>query len=62
MTRIRASTQINDDDHLLLTDADKATLLAAIESNPTTGQYEVAEIYRNADGQIVVVYDATTES
>ena len=57
MQQIRASTQLNDDESRLLTDEQKATILAAITSDPAAGNFTIVEMYRNDGGQIVVVYD-----
>ena len=57
MQQIRASSQLNDDESRLLTDDQKASIAAAIVSDPAAGNFTISEIYRNSSGQIVVVYD-----
>ena len=57
MQTIRASSQINDDESRLLTDDQKATIAAAILSDPESGNYTISEMYLNDEGKLVVVYD-----
>lgn len=57
MQKIRASTQLLDDESRLLTDEQKSSIAVAIVSDPEAGNFTVSEIYRNASGQIIVVYD-----
>ena len=57
MQQIRASSQINDDESRLLTDDQKATIAAAILSDPESGNYTISEMYLNDEGKLVVVYN-----
>ena len=57
MQKIRASSQFNDDESRLLTDAQKASIAVLITSDPAAGDFTIKDMYRNDTGQIVVVYD-----
>ena len=55
--RIRASTQINDDESRFLTDEQKERVSAAVLSDPEAGQFTVKEMFLNSEGNLVVVFE-----
>jgi len=57
MSQVRMSTQVNDDESRLLTDANKLVLQRAVQSIPDPGQYTVVRIKREADGQFALEWD-----
>lgn len=57
--KIRASTQLNDDLGLLMTEEQQAALAAAIRSLPETGEYTIVKLKLNADKVMVIEYEDT---
>ena len=59
--RIRASTQIFDDLHLLLTPEDVERLSKAVISDPSSGEHRVYELKRLPDGKFAIVWESEPE-
>lgn len=59
--KVRASTQIFDDAHLLVTPADLERLAKAIVTEPASGEHKVYAIKRLPSGEYVFDFESDPE-
>ncbi len=59
--KVRASTQIFDDGHLMLSATDLEKLNKAVISDPGSGEHKIYAIKRLDDGTYTISWDDTPE-